>query len=126
MKVKKVLVIDDEDDIREVAKISLEIMAGLKVIVAGTSREGIQKAETEQPDAILLDVMLPDLDGLITFEKLQSNPRTQHIPVILLTAKVQLSDQSRFANLGIKAVISKPFKPAQLAEQLLGALNWSK
>ncbi|MTJ13379.1 response regulator [Anabaena sp. UHCC 0187] len=126
MKIKKVLVIDDEDDIREVAQISLEIMAGFKVIVAATSQEGIQKAETEQPDAILLDVMLPDMDGLITFEQLQSNPRTKHIPVILLTAKIQLSDQRRFASLGIKAVISKPFKPAQLAEQLLVALDWSE
>jgi len=126
MKIKKVLVIDDEDDIREVAQISLEIMAGLNVIVAASSQEGIQKAETEQPDAILLDVMLPDLDGLITFEKLQSNPKTKHIPVILLTAKIQLSDQRRFASLGIKTVISKPFKPSQLAEQLLLALNWSK
>jgi CheY-like chemotaxis protein len=126
MKSKKVLIIDDEEDIREVAQISLEIMAGLEVIVARTSREGIQKAETEQPDAILLDVMLPDMDGLITFEQLQSNPHTKHIPVILLTAKVQNSDQRRFATLGIKAVITKPFKPAQLAEQLLVALNWSK
>ncbi|MTJ55137.1 response regulator [Anabaena sp. UHCC 0253] len=126
MKSKKVLIIDDEEDIREVAQISLEIMAGLEVIVARTSREGIQKAETEQPDAILLDVMLPDMDGLITFEQLQSNPQTKHIPVILLTAKVQPSDQRRFATIGIKAVITKPFKPAQLAEQLLVALNWSK
>ncbi|MDP5017230.1 MAG: two-component system response regulator, partial [Dolichospermum sp.] len=56
----------------------------------------------------------------------QSNHRTKHIPVILLTAKIQLSDQRRFASLGIKAVISKPFKPAQLAEQLLVALDWSE
>jgi len=126
MKSKKVLIIDDEDDIREVAQISLEIMAGLQVIVARTSREGIETAATEQPDAILLDVMLPDLDGLKTFEKLQANPQTKHIPVILLTAKVQTSDQMRFANLGIKAVITKPFKPNQLAQQLLIALEWSK
>ncbi|MBD2570185.1 response regulator [Anabaena lutea] len=126
MKTKKVLVIDDEDDIREVAKISLEIMAGLEVILARTSREGLQKAETEQPDAILLDVMLPDMDGLMTFQKLQSNPATKHIPVILLTAKVQASDQRRFADLAVKAMIAKPFKPAQLAEQLLVALGWKK
>ncbi|MGM3307047.1 response regulator [Anabaena sp. WFMT] len=125
MKRKTVLVIDDEDDIREVAKISLEIMAGLKVILARTSHEGIHKAETEQPDAILLDVMLPDLDGVKTFQKLQSNPLTQNIPVILLTAKVQASDQRLFANLGVRALIAKPFKPAQLAEKLLLALGWS-
>jgi CheY-like chemotaxis protein len=125
MTTKKVLVIDDEDDIREVAKISLEIMAGLDVILARTAMEGIHKAETEQPDAILLDVMLPDMDGVMTFEKLQANPNTKDIPVILLTAKVQVSDQQRFANLGIKALIAKPFKPAQLAQQLLVSLGWN-
>jgi CheY-like chemotaxis protein len=125
MATKKVLVIDDEDDIREVAKISLEIMAGLDVILARTGTEGIHKAETEQPDAILLDVMLPDMDGVMTFEKLQANPTTKDIPVILLTAKVQASDQQRFANLGIKAMIAKPFKPAQLAQQLLVSLGWN-
>jgi CheY-like chemotaxis protein len=122
---KRVLVIDDEDDIREVAKTSLEIMAGLDVILAQNSGEGIHKAEIEQPDAILLDVMLPDMDGVSTFHKLQSNPATQHIPVIFLTAKVQASEQRRFATLGIRAVITKPFKPALLAEQLLGALGWN-
>jgi CheY-like chemotaxis protein len=87
---KRVLVIDDEDDIREVAQASLEIMAGLDVIVACSSQEGLKKAEVEQPDAILLDVMLPDMDGLTVFKHLQANPATRHIPVILLTAKVQM------------------------------------
>jgi CheY-like chemotaxis protein len=119
-----ILVIDDEDDIREVAQASLEIMAGLDVIVARSSHEGLKKAEIEQPDAILLDVMLPDMDGLTVFKHLQANPATQHIPVILLTAKVQISDQRRFAELGIKAMIAKPFKPAKLANQLLEVLGW--
>lgn len=122
---KRILVIDDEDDIREVAQASLEIMAGLDVIVACSSQEGLEKAETEQPDAILLDVMLPGMDGLSVFKHLQDNPATQHIPVILLTAKVQASDQRRFADLGVKAMIAKPFKPARLAHQLLEVLGWS-
>jgi CheY-like chemotaxis protein len=125
MAVKRVLVIDDEDDIREVAQASLEIMAGLEVIVARSSHEGLEKAETEQPDAILLDVMLPEMDGVTVFQRLQANPATQHIPVILLTAKVQESDQRRFANLGVRAMIAKPFKPARLAEQLLEVLKWN-
>jgi CheY-like chemotaxis protein len=122
---KRVLVIDDEDDIREVAQASLEIMAGLDVIVACSSQEGLKKAEVEQPDAILLDVMLPDMDGLTVFKHLQANPATRHIPVILLTAKVQISDQRRFAELGVTAMIAKPFKPAKLANQLLEVLGWS-
>lgn len=122
---KRVLVIDDEDDIREIAQASLEIMAGLEVIVARSSREGLVKAEIEQPDAILLDVMLPDMDGITAFKHLQTNPATRHIPVILLTARVQAADQQRFAELGVKATIAKPFKPAKLAEQLLEVLGWS-
>lgn len=122
---KRVLVIDDEDDIREIAQASLEIMAGLDVIVARSSQEGLTKAETEQPDAILLDVMLPDMDGVMTFQHLKKNPTTQHIPVIFLTAKVQPSDQQRFAALGAKAMIAKPFKPARLVQQLLEALSWN-
>lgn len=123
MGVKRVLVIDDEDDIREVAQASLEIIAGLEVILACSSHEGLLKAETEQPDAILLDVMLPDMDGIAVFKHLQANPATQHIPVIFLTAKIQLFDQLHFKQLGAKAVIAKPFKPRLLASQLLVILD---
>jgi CheY-like chemotaxis protein len=126
MKGKRILVIDDDEDIREVAKLSLEIMAGLDVILARSSYEGLQKALSEQPDAILLDVMLPDMDGVETFQQLQANPVTKHIPVILLTAKVQASDQRYFASLGVLALIAKPFKPAQLAQQLLTSLGWTE
>jgi CheY-like chemotaxis protein len=126
MKGKRILVIDDDEDIREVAKLSLEIMAGLDVILARSSYEGLQKALSEQPDAILLDVMLPDMGGVETFQQLQANPVTKHIPVILLTAKVQASDQCYFASLGVLALIAKPFKPAQLAKQLLTSLGWAE
>lgn len=123
MTVKRVLIIDDEDDIREVAQASLEIMAGLDVILACSSREGLIKAELEQPDAILLDIMLPDMDGVAVFRQLQANPVTRHIPVIFLTAKVQVFDQHHFKQLGARAVITKPFKPQYLANQLLAILN---
>lgn len=123
MTVKRILVIDDEDDIREVAQASLEIMAGLEVILACSSREGLIKAEIEQPDAILLDVMLPDMDGVAVFRQLRANPATQHIPIIFLTAKVQAFDQLYLKQLGAKAVITKPFKPQQLASQLLTILD---
>ena len=124
MTTKRVLVIDDEDDIREVAQASLEIIAGFEVSLASSSSEGLVKAELEQPDAILLDVMMPDMDGVTTFQKLQANPMTREIPVILLTAKVRSMDQRRFADLGVKAVIAKPFKPAKLAAQVTEVLGW--
>lgn len=121
---KRVLIIDDEDDVREVAQTSLEMMGGWEVSTAGSSTEGLIKAEAEQPDAVLLDVMLPDMDGPTTFHRLQENPRTQRIPVILLTAKVQVADQRRLAGLGVAAVLTKPFDPIALAAQIAEVLGW--
>ncbi len=122
---KRILVIDDDEDIREIAKISLEMQTNLEVILAGTSEEGIAAAIAQQPDAILLDVMLPDLDGIETFKRLQANPLTASIPVMFLTAKVHAEDQRLFSRLGIKAIIVKPFKPAQLAFYVTGSLGWN-
>ena len=110
---------------REVAQASLEIMAGLEVISASSSREGLIQAEIAQPDAILLDLMMPGMDGLTVCRQLQINPKTQNIPIVLLTAKTLFSDQDCFTQLGVKAAIAKPFKPAKLAEQFLTALGWS-
>lgn len=121
---KHVLIIDDEDDIREVAQVSLELMAGWQISTAESSEAGITKAKTKQPDAILLDVMLPDTDGPTTFRILQGDPATRHIPVILLTAKVQATDQRKFADLGVAAVIAKPFDPVLLADQIADHLGW--
>jgi len=125
MTAKRVLVVDNEQYIREVAQICLETVAGWQVITAGSGSEGLTKAEELQPDAILLDVMMPDMDGLTTFQKLQANSTTQHIPVILLTAKVQAADRRRYAELGMIPAIAKPFNPLQLAGQVAEALGWS-
>jgi CheY-like chemotaxis protein len=121
---KKILVIDNEQYIQEIAQICLETVAGWTVITVGSGKEGLLTAATKQPDAILLDVMMPDIDGLTTFQKLQDNSTTRHIPVILLTAKVQASDRRRYTELGIKAVIAKPFNPLELADQIAQALGW--
>jgi len=77
-----------------------------------------------QPDAILLDVMMPGMDGPSTFRELRKNPATAHIPVLLLTAKVQSSDQRRFADLGVEAILFKPFDPMTLASQIATVLGW--
>lgn len=125
MTTKRILVVDNEQYIREVAQICLETVAGWQVITAGSGSEGLTTAQVEQPDAILLDVMMPDMDGLTTFQKLQANSATRHIPVILLTAKVQAADRLRYAELGMIAAIAKPFNPLQLADQIAAALGWS-
>jgi CheY-like chemotaxis protein len=122
---QKVLIIDDEDDIREVAALSLESVAGWEVVTASSGSQGLARALEHQPDAILLDVMMPGMDGPTTFRELRKNPATAKIPVLLLTAKVQSSDQRRFADLGVEAVLFKPFDPLTLSDQIAGVLGWN-
>jgi CheY-like chemotaxis protein len=122
---KKILVIDNEVYIQEIAQICLQMTAGWQVITAGSGREGLKQASDEQPDAILLDVMMPDMDGITTFQTLQEQPETQSIPVVLLTAKVQAADLQRYTQLGIRGAIAKPFDPLTLAPQLAELLGWS-
>lgn len=121
----RILVIDDEDDIREVAALSLETVAGWQVYMANSGTQGLARAIDLQPDAILLDVMMPGMDGPTTFRELRRNPATSAIPVLLLTAKVQGSDQRRFADLGVEAILFKPFDPLTLSTQIAKALGWS-
>ncbi|QLE39106.1 response regulator [Nostoc sp. C052] len=125
MTTKQILVVDNEQYIQEVTKICLETVAGWKVETASSGQEGIIKAQTYQPDAILLDVMMPEMDGIATFEKLQANSLTKEIPVILLTAKIQASDRRRYAQMGIVSAIAKPFNPLELAAEVAAALGWS-
>ncbi|HEV2135243.1 MAG TPA: response regulator [Terracidiphilus sp.] len=120
----RILIIDDEDDIREVAALSLESVAGWEVIVAGSGPQGLARAIEHQPDAVLLDVMMPGMDGPTTFRELRKNPATAKIPVLLLTAKVQSSDQRRFADLGVDGVLFKPFDPLTLHQQIADTLGW--
>jgi len=121
---RRILIIDDEDDIRQVAALSLETIAGWEVMLANSGARGIEVAGKEQPDAILLDVMMPEMDGPTTFLKLQAAPQTAAIPVLLLTAKVQGSDQRRFAGLGVSGILFKPFDPLLLSRQVSDALGW--
>jgi CheY-like chemotaxis protein len=121
---RKILIIDDEEDIREVASLSLETVAGWEVIKASSGAQGVARAAEHHPDAILLDVMMPGMDGPDTFRELRRNPATAGIPVLLLTAKVQGSDQRRFAGLGVEAVLFKPFDPLTLSAQISRALGW--
>ena len=124
MGAKRILFIDDEDDIKILAQFCLESEAGWSMISASDGKEGIAIAETEQPDAILLDAMMPDLDGLQTIARLQGNPKTKNIPTIFITAKAQASDRRRFYNAGAKGVINKPFDSLTLASQISGFLGW--
>lgn len=120
---KCILIIDDEPDIREATQVCLEVAKGWRVLTAASSQEGLERAVSEQPDAVLLDVMMPDIDGLVTFEQMRINPATQHIPVILLTAMAQPADHRRYTQLEVAAVITKPYDPLTLADQIAEILD---
>ncbi len=123
---RKILLVDDEDDIREVAQMSLEMTAGWEVVAAASGADALRLAGEERPDAILLDVMMPGMDGPATARALRAAGDTAGIPIILLTAKVQAADRRRFDDLGVAGVLSKPFDPMELAAQVSGVLGWTE
>lgn len=124
MRPKRVLVVDDDNDLREIAMSSLELTHGWEVIGATCGRDGIEKALALVPDAILLDVQMPDMDGPTAFARIHGEARTQHVPVIFLTAKVQPADRTRYLALGVHGVIAKPFDPLKLADAMAALLRW--
>jgi CheY-like chemotaxis protein len=125
MSARRVLLVDDEDDIRLVARASLERLAGWEVLAASSGREGIALAKAERPDAIVLDVMMPGLDGPGTLVELRADTATADIPVVFLTAKVQAAERRRLEELGAAGVVAKPFDPMTLAGELSSAFGWS-
>lgn len=120
----RILLVDDEDSVREVAQMSLEVMGGWEVTAVSSGREALAVAAVEKPDAILLDVMMPEMDGPTTFQELQKQRETSGIPVVLLTAKVQAQDRAHFAELGVAGVVTKPFDPATLHQRIAELLGW--
>lgn len=121
---KRILVVDDEPPIQEVIQGCLEELADWEVWTALSGPEGLQLAQSGQPDGILLDVSMAEMDGLAVLQALKANPATQAIPVVLLTARVQASDRAQFAELPIAGVIQKPFDPLALADQIADAFGW--
>lgn len=113
-----ILYVDDESDIRDVAAMALDLDGDMAVSVAGSGAEAISEAARLSPDLILLDVMMPDLDGPSTLERLRATPRTASIPVIFITARAQAQEVQRFLAMGAVGVIAKPFDPMTLAAQV--------
>ena len=122
---RRILIVDDEDDIREVAQVSLELVGHFDVLTAACGRDGVERARSDQPDAILLDVMMPDMDGPSTLAKLRADPATRDIPVLFLTAKTQSAERSRLAELGVAGSLTQLFDPLKLAGELAAALSWT-
>jgi CheY-like chemotaxis protein len=122
---RRVLIVDDEDAIREIARLSMEVVGGYQVATASSGLEALDQAVADPPDAVLLDVMMPELDGPTTVARLQADPRTRGIGIVLLTAKVQPSELARFDEMaGVAGVIAKPFDPMALPGQVAEILGW--
>lgn len=122
----QILLIEDNDDIREVAQISLEAVGGWQVVTAASGADGLVKAGETRPDAILLDVMMPDMDGPSTLSRLRGQPATADIPVVFLTAKAQPTEIQDLKNLGAVGLISKPFDPMTLPGEVSRLLGWDR
>lgn len=118
-RIETVLITDDEDDIRAVADLTLRMVGGWDVVQATNGLEAIEQAERARPDVILLDVMMPGMDGVTALRELRARPTTTEIPVIFMTAKVQRRhDVAEYLELGAAGIIEKPFQPLELAAEV--------
>jgi len=116
---RKVMLVDDEEDIRAIGKLSLSRVGGWVTVLAASGNEALTKAAEEQPDLILLDVMMPGMDGPTTFSRLRAQDATARTPIIFMTAKVQKQEVARYLELGAVGVIGKPFDPMTLPKEIL-------
>ncbi|NJL04064.1 MAG: response regulator [Chloroflexaceae bacterium] len=114
----KILVVEDDPDIQAIVRLALELTGGYTVEVCATGYEAIERAPMFAPDMILLDVMMPGIDGPDTLHALRALPQLGNTPIIFLTARVQPHDLERYRALGVRDVIAKPFNPMSLAQTL--------
>lgn len=121
---RQILVVDDEEHLRELVQACLEDLGGWETLVAGSGEQCLEILKTARPNAILLDISMPRMDGIAVYDRIQSDPMTRSIPVILLTAKVLPSDRAKFAEMGVSGVIAKPIQPVTLTEEVAEILGW--
>jgi DNA-binding response OmpR family regulator len=120
---KRILIIDDEEAVVVILQCCFEDLAGWDVLTAANGYEGLAIAIAQQPDAIILDVMMPGMDGLTLLKKLKANLATKSIPVILMTAKTDLIEPNRVAALDVVGAIPKPFDPIELVDRVADFLS---
>ncbi len=118
MILRKVLLVDDEDDIRTVGNLSLSRVGGWQTLLASSGAEAVAQATAERPDLILLDVMMPGMDGPTTLSQLRAQEATASTPIIFMTAKIQKQEMTRYLELGALGVIRKPFDPMTLPTEI--------
>jgi two-component system OmpR family response regulator len=115
---KKILYVEDEPDIRTIAQLALEKIGGFTLAVCNSGQEALDVVADFNPDIILLDVMMPDMDGLETYAALRQLPGCATIPVVFMTARIQAHEIRQYRDFGAVEVISKPFSPMTLADQV--------
>jgi len=122
---KKILVVDDEEMILEIIQACLEDLVGWVILVANSGWKALHLVATEPLDAVLLDVSMPEMDGIEILKRLQHHPAIRQIPVILITAKVLATEQALFSQYNIAGLITKPFDPMSLHQQVASILDWN-
>ncbi|MFI8751310.1 response regulator [Vreelandella lionensis] len=115
---ERILYVEDDPDIQTVAKLALEVVGGYNVKVCSSGEQALEEAELYSPDMILLDVMMPGMDGPSTLARLRRLPSLEKVPVAFMTAKVQPHEVDQLIALGAESVIAKPFDPMTLAHQV--------
>ena len=113
----RILFVDDDEDIRTIAHLSLTAVGGWQVTLADSGSLALEKAVQDPPDLIILDMMMPGMDGLATLQRLRDDERTASIPVIFLTAKVQKTEVDRYRSVGAGLIV-KPFDPMKLPDEI--------
>lgn len=121
----KILMVDDDEDIRKVGSLSLQRVGKFEVVQAEDAESALALARIEQPDLLLLDVMMPGMDGPTALQTLRQDPQIRHIPVIFMTAKIQPKDIEQYHSLGAIGVIKKPFDPLTLPSEIRKMLDKS-
>ncbi len=124
MSSRLILLVDDDPGIREVTRISLESTMDWQVLTASSGDEALQLVGEKEISAILLDVMMPDMDGAETFARLREREENRDIPVVLLTAKTQKADLATYAGMGVAGTVQKPFDPLSLGREVADVLGW--
>ncbi|HEY1719958.1 MAG TPA: response regulator [Magnetospirillaceae bacterium] len=115
---ERILYVDDEPDIQEIVGMALELMGDVEIKTCGSGREALALADSFRPNLIMLDVMMPEMDGPATLDALRRHPEHASIPVVFVTAKANTRELQRFIELGAVDVIAKPLDPMKLGDQV--------
>lgn len=118
-KLKHIMIVEDDEDIREILSLVLSEIGGFKLTICGSGQEALESIVTHKPQLILLDVMMPKIDGITTFKNLRKNPKAKDIPVIFMTARIQPHEMEEYSKLGCIGIISKPFDPRTLSSDVI-------